>query len=163
MYNLISKVMKKKIFAAVTALSLMAGTSVFAQQQNKPDAPKERPTAEQMAQRKTDRMTEQLKLTEAQAKQVYAINLAQIKEMIAQREKMEAARKAEAEKMKSILTTEQFMQWSQMQQQQQMRMSGQRGHGPQAMHKGGKDGKKNAECKDNCDKPRPAKDKKGKE
>ena len=157
MYNLISKVMKKKIFAAVTALCLMAGTSVFAQQQNKPDAPKERPTAEQMAQRKTDRMTEQLKLTEAQAKQVYAINLAQIKEMIAQREKMEAARKAEAEK-----TTEQFMQWSQMQ-QQQMRMSGQRGHGPQAMHKGGKDGKKNAECKDNCDKPRPAKDKKGKE
>ena len=145
MYNLISKVMKKKIFAAVTALCLMAGTSVFAQQQNKPDAPKERPTAEQMAQRKTDRMTEQLKLTEAQAKQVYAINLAQIKEMIAQREKMEAARKAEAEKMKSI------------------RMSGQRGHGPQAMHKGGKDGKKNAECKDNCDKPRPAKDKKGKE
>ena len=110
-----------------------------------------------MAQRKTDRMTEQLKLNEAQAKQVYAINLAQIKEMIAQREKMEAARKAEAEKMKSILTTEQFMQWS------QMRMSGQRGHGPQAMHKGGKDGKKNAECKDNCDKPRPAKDKKGKE
>ena len=163
MYNLISKVMKKKMFAAVTALCLMAGTSVFAQQQNKPDAPKERPTAEQMAQRKTDRMTEQLKLTEAQAKQVYAINLAQIKEMIAQREKMEAARKAEAEKMKSILTTEQFMQWSQMQQQQQMRMSGQRGHGPQAMHKGGKDGKKNAECKDNCDKPRPAKDKKGKE
>ncbi|MEI3554033.1 MAG: DUF4890 domain-containing protein [Alistipes senegalensis] len=134
--------MKKKIFAAVTALCLMAGTSVFAQQQNKPDAPKERPTAEQMAQRKTDRMTEQLKLNEAQAKQVYAINLAQIKEMIAQREKMEAARKAEAEKMKSILTTEQFMQWSQMQQQQQMRMSGQRGHGPQAMHKGGKDGKK---------------------
>lgn len=101
MYNLISKVMKKKIFAAVTALCLMAGTSVFAQQQNKPDAPKERPTAEQMAQRKTDRMTEQLKLNEAQAKQVYAINLAQIKEMIAQREKMEAARKAEAEKMKS--------------------------------------------------------------
>ena len=89
--------MKKKIFAAVTALCLMAGTSVFAQQQNKSDAPKERPTAEQMAQRKTDRMTEQLKLTEAQAKQVYAINLAQIKEMIAQREKMEAARKAEAD------------------------------------------------------------------
>ena len=35
--------------------------------------------------------------------------------MQAMREKMRAARKAEAEKMKSILTTEQFMQWSQMQ------------------------------------------------
>ena len=155
--------MKKRIFAAVTALCLMAGTSVFAQQQNKPAAPKERPTAEQMAQRKTDRMTERLKLNEAQAKQVYAINLAQIKEMIAQREKMEAARKAEAEKMKSILTTEQFVQWSQMQ-QHQMHMQGQRGHGgPQAMHKGGRDGKKSAECKGNCGKPRSAKDKKDKE
>ena len=159
MHNLIiMKVMKKKIFAAAMALCLMAGTSAFAQQQNKPEAPKERPTAEQMAQRKTDRMTEQLKLNEAQAKQVYAINLAQVREMIAQREKMEAARKAEVEKMKSILTTEQFMQWSQMQ-KSQMRMQGQRGHGPQ-MHKGGK---KNAECKGNCDKPRPEKDRKGKE
>lgn len=155
MYNLISKVMKKKIFAVVTALCLMAGTSVFAQQQNKPDAPKERPTAEQMAQRKTDRMTEQLKLTEAQAKQVYAINLAQIKEMIAQREKMEAARKAEAEKMKSILTTEQFVQWSQM----QAPRPGQRGHGPQMMKKGDRRGG-GKEC---CDKPCPKKDKKGKE
>lgn len=155
MYNLISKVMKKKIFAAVTALCLMAGTSVFAQQQNKPDAPKERPTAEQMAQRKTDRMTEQLKLNEAQAKQVYAINLAQIKEMIAQREKMEAARKAEAEKMKSILTTEQFVQWSQM----QAPRPGQRGHGPQMMKKGDRRGG-GKEC---CDKPCPKKDKKGKE
>ena len=160
MHNLIMKVMKRKIFAAAMALCLMAGTSAFAQQ-NKPDAPKERPTAEQMAQRKTDRMTERLKLNESKAKQVYAINLAQIKEMIAQREKMEAARKAEAEKMKSILTTEQFMQWSQMQ-KQQMRMPGQRGHGPQAMHKG-KDGKKQGECKANCDKPYPVRDKKGKE
>ena len=57
--------------------------------------------------------------------------------------------------MKSILTTEQFMQWS------QMRMPGQRGHGPQAMHKG-KDGKKQGECKANCDKPCPVRDKKGK-
>lgn len=143
MYNLISKVMKKKIFAAVTALCLMAGTSVFAQQQNKPDAPKERPTAEQMAQRKTDRMTEQLKLTEAQAKQVYAINLAQIKEMIAQREKMEAARKAEAEKMKSILTTEQFMQWSQMQGPR----PGQPGNGPHMKHK---KGPKQGDCPKDC-------------
>ena len=147
--------MKKKIFAAAMALCLMAGTSAFAQQQNKPEAPKERPTAEQMAQRKTDRMTEQLKLNEAQAKQVYAINLAQVREMIAQREKMEAARKAEAEKMKSILTTEQFVQWSQM----QAPRPGQRGHGPQMMKKGDRRGG-GKEC---CDKPCPKKDKKGKE
>lgn len=146
------------------ALCLMVGTSAFAQQ-NKPDAPKERPTVEQMAQRMTDRMTEQLKLNDAQSKQVYAINLAKVKEMQAQREKMEAARKAEAEKMKSILTTEQFMQWSQMQ-RQQMRMAGQRGHGPQMMHNGmdgKKSGKKGDACKDNCCKSCSDKDRKGKE
>ena len=154
--------MKKRIFAVAAALCLMAGTGAFAQEAKPAAAPKERPTVEQMAQRMTERMQKELKLTDAQAKEVYNLNFQQIKEMQAMREKMREARKAEAEKMKSILTTEQFMQWSQMQ-QQQMRMSGQRGHGPQAMHKGGKDGKKNAECKDNCDKPRPAKDKKGKE
>lgn len=154
--------MKKRIFAVAAALCLMAGTGAFAQEAKPAAAPKERPTVEQMAQRMTERMQKELKLTDAQAKEVFNLNFQQIKEMQAMREKMREARKAEAEKMKSILTTEQFMQWSQMQ-QQQMRMSGQRGHGPQAMHKGGKDGKKNAECKDNCDKPRPAKDKKGKE
>ena len=74
---------------------------------------------EQMAQRMTERMQKELKLTDAQAKEVYNLNFQQIKEMQAMREKMREARKAEAEKMKSILTTEQFMQWSQMQQQQQ--------------------------------------------
>ena len=153
--------MKRKIFAAVMALGLMIGSSAFAQQ-DKPEAPKERMTVEQMAQKRTERMTEQLKLNEAQAKQVYEINLQQIKQMMAQREKAdaqrgqwEAARKAEAEKMKLILTTEQFMQWSQMQ-----NMKSGRGHGPQMMHK---NGQKGADCKGSCDKPCPKKGKKGKE
>lgn len=148
--------MKKRIFAAVAALCLLAGTSVLAQNNRKPGTtPRERPTVEQMAQKQTERMTEALKLTEAQAKQVYEVNLQQIKEMMAQREQMRAARKAEAERMKSILTTEQFVQWSQMQGPR----TGQRGHGPQTMHKG----KKDQDCKENCDKPCPRKDKKGKE
>ena len=153
--------MKKRIFAVAAALCLMAGTGAFAQEAKPAAAPKERPTVEQMAQRMTERMQKELKLTDAQAKEVYNLNFQQIKEMQAMREKMQEARKAEAEKMKSILTTEQFMQWSQMQ-KQQMRMPGQRGHGPQAMHKG-KDGKKQGECKANCDKPCPVRDKKGKE
>ena len=154
--------MKKRIFAAMAAVGLVLGSCAFAQNGKPQGERRQMPTAEQMAQRKTDRMKEKLNLTEAQTKQVYAYNLEQIKEMEAQRERMRAARQAEAEKMKSILTTEQFMQWSQMQ-KQQMRMPGQRGHGPQAMHKGGKDGRKPADCKGNCDKPCPAKDKKGKE
>ena len=146
--------MKKKIFAAAMALCLIAGTSGAFAQDGKPEAARrERPTVEQMAQRMTERMEKELKLTEAQAKQVYDVNFQQIKEMMAQREKMQQARKAEAEKMKSILTTEQFVQWSQMQTQRPE----QRGHGPQMMHKGAD---KDKSC---CDKPCPRKDRKGKE
>ena len=107
--------MRKQIFAAATALCLMATTTLFAQEAKPKVEPKTPPTAEQMAERQTQRMTQRLNLTEAQAKQVYELNLDQIKQMQAMREKMGAARKAQAEKMKSILSTEQFMQWSQMQ------------------------------------------------
>ena len=89
--------MKKTIFAAVAALCLMAGEAVFAQTESAPApaaAPKERPTLEQIAQRKTDRMAERLYLTDAQKKQVYEINLQQLKEMEAQREAMRKAREA---------------------------------------------------------------------
>lgn len=111
--------MKKTIFAAVAALCLMAGEAVFAQTESAPApaaAPKERPTLEQIAQRKTDRMAERLEFTDAQKKQVYEINLQQLKEMEAQREAMRKAREARAEQMKSILSTEQFVKWAQMQQ-----------------------------------------------
>ena len=148
--------MKKRIFAVAAALCLMAGTGAFAQEAKPAAAPKERPTVEQMAQRMTERMQKELKLTDAQAKEVYNLNFQQIKEMQAMREKMREARKAEAEKMKSILTTEQFVQWSQM---QAKRPGEQRGHGPQMMHKGDRS-KAGKEC---CNKPCPEKGKKGKE
>ena len=136
--------MKKRIFAVAAALCLMAGTGAFAQEAKPAAAPKERPTVEQMAQRMTERMQKELKLTDAQAKEVYNLNFQQIKEMQAMREKMREARKAEAEKMKS---------------QMQAPRPGQRGHGPQMMKKGDRRGG-GKEC---CDKPCPKKDKKGKE
>ena len=115
-------------------LCLLAGTSAFAQDRRAPRT-KERPTAEQMAQRKTDRMVEKQ----------------EVKDMQAQHERMRAARKAQAEKMQKILTPEQFEQWKQMQ-------------GPKPGMRPGpqmKDGKGCA-CKEGrkCDKPRPAKGRK---
>ena len=107
--------MKKRIFAVAAALCLLAGTGAFAQDSKKAPMMKERPTAEQMAQRKTERMTEKLNLSEKQSKQLYEVNLQDIKEMQAQAEQMRAYRKAQAEKMKGILTPEQFEQWKQMQ------------------------------------------------
>ena len=125
--------MKKTIFAAVAALCLMAGEAVFAQTESASApaaAPKERPTLEQIAQRKTDRMAERLEFTDAQKKQVYEINLQQLKEMEAQREAMRKAREARAEQMKSILSTEQFVKWAQMQQRPAPKHH--RMHGPKA-------------------------------
>ena len=103
--------MKKRIFAVAAALCLLAGTGAFAQDSKKAPMMKERPTAEQMAQRRTERMTEKLNLSEKQSKQLYEVNLQDIKEMQAQAEQMRAYRKAQAEKMKGILTPEQFEQW----------------------------------------------------
>ena len=60
--------MKKRIFAVAAALCLLAGTGAFAQDSKKAPMMKERPTAEQMAQRMTERMQKELKLTDAQAK-----------------------------------------------------------------------------------------------
>ena len=132
------------------SLCLLAGTSAFAQDRRAPRT-KERPTAEQMAQRKTDRMVEKLNLNEDQSKQLYELNLQEVKDMQAQHERMRAARKAKAEKMQKILTPEQFEQWKQMQGPKPGM-----GHGPQM-----KDGKGCA-CKEGrkCDKPRPAKGRK---
>ena len=135
--------MRKQIFAAATALCLMATTTLFAQESKPQHEPKTPPTAEQIAQHKTDRMTEQLKLSDAQAKQVYELNLNQIKQMQAMQEKMKEARAAEANKMKSILSTEQFMQWSQMQGPR----PGQPGNGPHMKHK--KDPKQ-GDCPKDC-------------
>lgn len=127
------------------ALCLLAGTSAFAQDsKNKPM--KERPTAEQMAQRKTERMTEKLNLNETQSKQLYEVNLQSVKQMQAQAEQMRTNRKAQAEKLKSILTPEQFEQLKQMQSQRQ---GMKRGHGM-------KDGKMHEGCMmegRNCGKP----------
>ena len=99
MFNQNSEKMKKTIFAAFAALCMAAGTSAFAQPQRMERGPEagERPSVEQMAREMTDRMAERLKLTEKQSEQVYAATLEQL------------------QKMKSILSTEQFMEWSKMQ------------------------------------------------
>ena len=136
--------MRKQLFAAATALCLMATTTLFAQESKPQHDPKTPPTAEQIAQHKTDRMTEQLKLSDAQAKQVYELNLNQIKQMQAMQVKMKEARAAEANKMKSILSTEQFMQWSQMQ-------GSCPGHpGKAHHHMGYKKGPKGGDCPKEC-------------
>ena len=61
-------------------LCLLAGMSAFAQDRRAPRT-KERPTAEQMAQRKTDRMVEKLNLFEDRRKQRSELNLPDVTDM----------------------------------------------------------------------------------
>lgn len=158
--------MKKRIFAALMALCLTAGTSAFAQAPKEVPATKERPSVEQMAQRKTERMTEKLGLNAQQAKLVYTHNLQQIKQMQAKREQMGETRKAEAAKMKGILTPEQYTQWEQMQGPKPDGMHGKKtGDGSQGQYdKGGREGcgsKKDSKgCCSKSDKPCPKSTKK---
>jgi len=137
--------MKQRIFAVAAAVCLLAAPGAFAQNRNtKSDMPKERPTAEQMAQRQTERLTKELGLNETQAKKVYAINLKQAQQMAAHRAEMFKERQANAAEMKSVLSAEQFDKWSQMQGPKPCAHRSQ-------MRKGDKQGccKQNKACKDN--------------
>ncbi|MCM1151938.1 MAG: DUF4890 domain-containing protein [Alistipes sp.] len=108
----------KRIFAVAAALCLLAAPGAFAQKQQQNQngrMPKERPTVEQMAQRRTERMTRELGLDQTQAKKVYAINLRQAQQMEAHRAQMLKERQTDAADMKSVLSAEQYDKWSQMQ------------------------------------------------
>ena len=131
----------KKMMTAVMALLLMAGTSASAQENKSVAPPRERPTTEQLARKATDRMTAQLKLTEKQAEQAYEATLERLQADEALREQARAAKMKEAEAMKSILSTEQFMRWSQMQSRPG------RGHAPRV---GKKAHAKGPECRPEC-------------
>lgn len=137
--------MKKKIFVVAATLSLICVTGVLAQEPEAPATPPTPPTPEQMAQAKTERLTERLNLTDDQARKVYDVCLKHSKEQQALFEKMTALRNEQAEKMKSILTTEQFMEWSQM--QRPGGMAGPRDRHPEHRHgawKGPRDDSKDA-------------------
>lgn len=134
--------MKKLIIAAL----LIVGVSSFAQDNN--DRPQrtdmEKMTPEQRIERRVERMTKELNLDakqQEQLKQLYAdeaknreAKMAEMKDKKGQgREMMAEQRKASEEKMKAILTPEQFTKWKsnqeKMQQRMQQRMSERQGSG----------------------------------
>lgn len=123
--------MKTVLVAAFLAVSMVCGASA----QNNADRPCQdnrcdkmtQMTPEQMAERRTEKLTRELSLNEAQARQVYQLNLKeaqaaaqQHKEALARREQMMAKWKTyQAERdaqMKKVLTAEQYTKWSEMQQ-----------------------------------------------
>ena len=113
--------MNKWIFA--TGMMVMISLNTMAQKKGG-----ERPSAEERAQRATERMAESLSLTEAQKKQILDINLEYAKkneaemaerkaEMEARKAEMDAKReelKAQDAKIQAVLTEEQRTKWTEI-------------------------------------------------
>ncbi len=113
-------------------LAGMAGTT-FAQTQ-KPQVEKTKITAEQRAERQTERLAKTLSLTEDQKKSMYDVNLAAAKKMESQRddnkESWKAVKQEKEGQYKSILTAEQYQQYTQHKAEMRKKKHGKQGkHG----------------------------------
>ncbi|MCF1753138.1 DUF4890 domain-containing protein [Mariniradius sediminis] len=101
-------------------------------------------TPEERAERITNKMVEELALSEEQKKKIYQINLDHAKkrqaEMEARRAAMEADIKAQNQEIEALLSEEQKTKWSEMKAEGKKRMEeegrGRRG-GPGRGHRGG--------------------------
>ncbi len=105
--------MKKTLILALVAL-VMAATSVNAQPPKPHRDMGENPTPEQMAQKMATKLTGELNLSPEQEKQVYAVQLEQMKRMAAHRETMSRERQNEDGEMQKILSAEQYDAWKEM-------------------------------------------------
>lgn len=100
--------MRKYRILWLAALLVWVGATAAAQERRGHDG--KRPTATEMAEMRTARMTEALGLNAEQQEQVRALNLERAKNMEAQY----AARQANEARLKEILTPEQYARWEQM-------------------------------------------------
>ncbi len=138
------KTIKIVWLAALTVL--LAGANVAAQERAGMERG-ERPSAEEVAKMRTQRMTEKLNLNPEQQKQIAQLNLEQARKA----EARQAERQSMQERMKKILTPEQYAKWEQMKAQ-----GHRRGHGHGQGVRGDTTGK-------GCNAHRPACCKSGKE
>ncbi|AWW30907.1 DUF4890 domain-containing protein [Echinicola strongylocentroti] len=127
--------MKKLLFV----IALMTFT-VFAADAQQRKGRKEM-SPDKMAERITDKMTEELDLDEAQQKEVYELNLKSSEERMEAREKAKEEQEANREQMKAdqeaqekalqeILTPEQLEKWKEYQKESMDNRRGRRGRGP---------------------------------
>lgn len=119
-----------KNFAALTAMLFLALTTTFAQRGF--DRQGERPTAEERAQRQTERLQEELKLSEEQTASVKAVNEKYAKKMEelwqnrpdereAMREQMQSLKAEREKEITAVLSEEQTQQWEALKAKKQKR------------------------------------------
>lgn len=96
----------------IAALFMGVCATGFAQDQKKAKSDFKNMTPEQRAEKQTERMQQALQLDEKQKKQVYELNLESMRKMQAERKENRAEfmnmRNERNERLKSILTTEQY-------------------------------------------------------
>lgn len=108
--------MRKSFFIAMMSMAVLFTTSIYAQSPA-PHHPmgRQKPNPEQIAQRMTERMSEELQLSPEQSEKLYELNLNRIKKHQADKqahhEQMQADRAKSDESLQQILTPEQYAEW----------------------------------------------------
>ena len=107
------------MFAAMVAAVMMIGTAAAQTEQNNDGQECKKMTAEQMAKMQTELMTQKLGLSQRQQRKLYDYDIKRFNELQKKAEThhnaMESARKEHGEKMKKILSPEQYRMWVEMQ------------------------------------------------
>lgn len=101
------------MICVLASILLVAGSQLLAQPVNQPH---KKLTVVEMAQKQTERQALRLNLSEKQAGELYKINLKYLTAMRSLKEQMRQIGTERSDAMKSMLSAEQFVQWSQMQQ-----------------------------------------------
>jgi protein CpxP len=115
-----------KLKTKFLAIALLITTVALGQGQNRPGKDM---SPEESAQKRADTMKAKLKLSDTQYTQVYDQILSNEKQMRAHREAMKKMREENDEKMKSILTPEQYTQLKEMMEQRKKMMKERRNQG----------------------------------
>lgn len=106
--------MKKTLF--LTLAALLFGLAAYAQQPVKSDDKvAQMPTAEQIAQRRADRLQQQLLLGKDQYKKVYKLCLEQAERDVARMQQQKAEKESMSKAMKGILNDAQYERFEQIQ------------------------------------------------
>ena len=130
--------MKKLVLGLLLVAGL--GPSTMAQGERKDRGEYKKMTLEQRAEKQTDRMSMSLELTADQKQALYKANLESAHAFKQEREqrkaKMKELAQAREEKLKSILTPDQFQKHEAQKAERKKNMQERRGAGKGRMHKG---------------------------
>lgn len=102
----------KKYMLALAATFVLLASPLYARQTEHTRKNGKRPSMEQIAGQRTERAARLMELTDAQRKQIYKINLKELKKSAPHIEQLRRIHADLAVDMKKVLTDEQYAAWS---------------------------------------------------